>query len=101
MTNFLEFNSLSFSAHPVDSFGALGVRASKTYANGYGVSVVRGPASYGGSKGLYELGILKNGKLTYSVTLKNRAGDAQLVDDVLGFLAPADVDHYMQQIKGL
>lgn len=69
------------------------IRAYLKFDNGYGVSVVQGPYSYGGQKGLYELAVLdKDGFITYKTPI---------TDDVIGFLKPEDVTKYMIEIQQL
>ena len=68
-------------------------RSYMMFDNGYGVSVVRGPHSYGGQSGLYELAVLDdNGFITYGT---------HITDDVLGFLTPDDVTRHMIEIQEL
>jgi hypothetical protein len=63
------------------------------FDNGYGVSVVQGPHSYGGKVGLYELAVLdSNGEITYGT---------YITDDVLGFLTPDDVTRHMIDVQEL
>jgi hypothetical protein len=69
------------------------IRAFMKFDNGYGVSVVKGPHSYGGKVGLYELAVLDgDGEITYST---------YITDDVLGFLTPDDVTSHMIEIQEL
>ena len=68
-------------------------RSYMIFDNGYGVSVVRGPHSYGGQRGLYELAVLdKDGFITY---------ETPITSDVIGFLKPEDVTKYMIEIQQL
>jgi len=68
-------------------------RSYMIFDNGYGVSVVRGPHSYGGQSGLYELAVLDtDGFISY---------ETHITDDVLGFLTPDDVTHHMIEIQEL
>ncbi len=72
------------------------------FANGFGASVIRGPYSYGGPKGLWELGVVQfaddpaddEGRwaLTY---------DTPVTDDVLGWLTPNEVAELLVQIARL
>ena len=49
-------------------------RSYMIFDNGYGVSVVQGPHSYGGQKGLYELAVLgTDGFITYETPVTNDA----------------------------
>jgi hypothetical protein len=68
-------------------------RSYMMFDNGYGVSVVKSPTSYGGQSGLYELAVLDdNGFITYGT---------HITDDVLGFLTPDDVTRHMIEIQEL
>ena len=62
------------------------------FNNGYGASVVRGPGTYGYEEGLYELAVLKDGRLTY---------DTPITNDVIGYLTEEEVDEYLEKIKEL
>jgi hypothetical protein len=63
------------------------------FLNGYGASVVQGPHTYGGDKGLYELAVLgRNGEITY---------DTRFTDDVLGYLSEEEVEKTLFDIKNL
>jgi hypothetical protein len=97
------FQTLTFSKHPADPSG---IRAIAKFGNGYGVSVIRGPCSYGGPEGFYELAILRSPtgmdySLCYDQTLMHPDGHAVRVDDVLGWLTPEHVSHYMQEVAAL
>lgn len=68
-------------------------RSYMMFDNGYGVSVVQGPHSYGGQKGLYELAVLDtDGFITYQTPVTS---------DVIGFLKPEDVTKHMIEIQEL
>jgi hypothetical protein len=63
------------------------------FENGYGASVVKGPNTYGGEDGLYELAVLdKDGKLCY---------ETPVTDDVEGYLTENEVTKLMEQIQNL
>ena len=84
------FKDLEFRPHP-NHMG--GVQATEKFDNGYGVSVVKTPYSYGGKDGLYELAVLNtDGHLTY---------DTPITDDVLGFLTEKDVTEVLIKIQQL
>lgn len=84
------FKDLEFNTHP-NHMG--GVQAIAKFDNGFGVSVVQTPYTYGGDKGLYELAVLDNeGHLTYSTPVTN---------DVIGWLRPEDVTEVLIKIQQL
>lgn len=84
------FNDIQFKQHPLHTSGIIG---RMFFPNGYGVSVVKHPRSYGGSEGLYEVAILsKNGKLNYNTPLTS---------DVIGYLTQDDVDKLLIQVQQL
>jgi len=84
------FKDLSFNIMDDDSNW---IRAFMKFDNGYGVSVVKGPYTYGGKAGLYELAVLdSDGEITYGT---------HITDDVLGFLTPEDVTRHMIEIQEL
>lgn len=67
------------------------------FKNGYGASVIRGPHSYGGPDGLFELAVLKRNRqysrywdITY---------DTPLTNDVLGNLEYDDVVKALEEIS--
>lgn len=68
------------------------------FDNHYGVSVIRGPYTYGGKGGLYELAVLymapgdEYSKLVY---------DTPVTNDVEGYLTPDDVTRLMKQVSEL
>lgn len=62
------------------------------FGNGYGVSVVRGPHTYGGEDGLFELAVIDSttDEITY---------DTPITDDVVGYLTPEGVTQLMAEIQ--
>ncbi len=82
------FNDLEFKPAP-----GVGIQARITFENGYGASIVKGPHTYGGRDGLYELAVLgSNGRLTY---------ETPVTDDVEGYLTENEVTKLMEQIQKL
>lgn len=69
-----------------------GTAARLTFPNGYGISVVSGPASYGGPHGLYELAVLHEGRIVY---------DTPVTTDVLGWLSEDDVTERLNEVARL
>ena len=68
------------------------------FDNHYGVSVIRGPHTYGGLKGLYELAVL------YMAPDSNESElvyDTPVTSDVEGHLTPDDVTKLMKQVEAL
>ena len=84
------FNDIKFKSNPMgDDFGIV----SRTqFDNGYEVSVVKSPHSYGGDKGLYELAIFKDDEICY---------DTPITNDVLGYLTDKDVTEVLIKIQQL
>ncbi len=84
------FNDLKFNPHP--NFGHEGgVQARMDFDNGYGVSVVKSPYTYGGKEGLYELAVFgKDGHITY---------DTPITNDVIGYLKPEEITNILEQIQ--
>lgn len=64
-----------------------------SFENGYGASVIRGPYTYEGNKGLWELAVLgSDGHISY---------DTPITDDVIGHLSETDVEETLNKIKAL
>ena len=81
------FNDLEFNQHPI----GMGVQARMEFDNGFEVSVVKGPHTYGGDAGLYELAVFKDGELHYD----NPVADG----DVRGYLSEEEVSNLMLEIQ--
>lgn len=66
------------------------------FPNGYGASIVQGAYTYGGSKGLFDLGVIRwegeHWKLVY---------DTPITDDVLGWQTAEDVYQRLVEIAQL
>ena len=83
------FQELNFQTHPMGT----GEQCIVQFSNGYGASIVKGPHTYGGSQGLYELAVFgKDGGITY---------ETPITDDVLGYLSEQDVEKTLTDIKNL
>jgi hypothetical protein len=83
------FSDLEFKPHPRGS----GIISRIKFDNGYGASVVKGPHTYGGNEGLYELAVIDaNDQVTY---------ETQVADDVEGYLTEEDVTILLKQIQNL
>jgi hypothetical protein len=68
-----------------------GIHATMDFENGFGVSVVQSPYTYGGDKGLYELAVIKDGDIHYDNPVAK--------GDVVGYLRPEDVTDAMLVIQ--
>ena len=66
------------------------------FENGYGASVIKGPYSYGGPQGLYELAVLKGTEEEYELTYST-----EITDDVMGNLTILEVNELLKRIKEL
>ena len=62
------------------------------FDNGYGVSVVRGPFTYGGPEGLFELAIL-------DAQTQELVFNTPITDDVIGHLTEEGVTQLMTEIQ--
>lgn len=85
----MTFDDLDF--HPHENLED-GIHATHVFPNGYGVSVVKAPFSFGGREGLYELAITLNGSICYTTNI---------TDDVLGHLTEADVTNLLYRVERL
>lgn len=66
------------------------------FENGYGASVIRGPYSYGGAQGLYELAVLRKRRKYWEITYKT-----PITSDVLENLEVDDVVKALEDISNL
>ena len=83
------FQELNFQTHPM----GIGEQCIVQFPNGYGASIVKGPHTYGGSQGLYELAVFgKDGEISYSTPI---------TDDVLGHLSEQEIEKTLSDIKNL
>jgi hypothetical protein len=83
------FSDLEFKPNPRGS----GIISRIKFDNGYGASVVKGPHTYGGNEGLYELAVIDaNDQVTY---------ETPVTDDVEGYLTEEDVTILLKQIQNL
>lgn len=90
----MTFNDLKFQ----NDEDGMGEYAFHMFNNHYGVSVVRGPYTYGGKKGLYELAVIhmapgdKHSELVY---------DTPITNDVIGHLTADKITDIMKQVEEL
>ena len=78
----------------------MGTQQVYRFPNGFGASVVRGPYTYGGPEGLFEVAVISFDK--------NESGDdyrlnydTEITDDVLGYLTYEDVEALLGRIAAL
>jgi hypothetical protein len=84
------FNDIEFIVHPVHNEGVIG---RIFFDNGYGVSVVKSPGSYGYGDGKYEVAVLDHtGEILY---------DTPITKDVIGYLTENGVSDIMEQVQNL
>jgi hypothetical protein len=84
------FKEIEFKTNPMGE--DFGIVSRTKLDNGYEVSVVQSPHSYGGDIGLYELAIFKDGEICY---------DTPITNDVLGYLRPEDVMDVIAKLEKL
>lgn len=72
-------------------------RARVHFHNGYQLSIISGPFSYGGSDGLFEIAIFNNAG-NYQPQLFD---EPDMDDDVLGYLTEQEVIHYINKVGAL
>ena len=82
----MKFKELKFRTHAENDVQA------RVEINGYDISIVRNALSYGGDKGLYEIGVFKGERM---------ADPLGWGDDVKGWLTPEDVEKELELIKAL
>ena len=66
------------------------------FENGYGASVIQGPYTYGGDEGLFEMAVVYFEGDEYALVY-----DTPVTDDVLGYLTPSEVEHYLAKVERL
>ena len=84
------FKDIEFKTNPMGA--DFGIVSRTQFDNGYEVSVVKSEYTYGGSKGLYELAVFKDGDICY---------DTPITDDVIGYLKPEEVTEIMEHVQKL
>jgi hypothetical protein len=91
----MKFTDLKFKQHHNYCYYD-GIEALHFFPNGYGVSVVRFPGSYGYQEGLYEVAVLKGSKENYELCY-----DTSVADDVMGHRDERDVEIIMEEVEAL
>lgn len=75
----------------ISNYG-FGLRYVFLFENGYGASVVKNIFSYGNTRNLFELAVLKDGQICY---------ETEITDDVIGYLTNRQVLRILERIKNL
>jgi hypothetical protein len=88
----MKFTDLNFKPHSIDG----GVQARHFFPNGYGVSVVRFPGSYGYEQDLYEVAVIQGNDDDYDLCY-----DTTVTDDVMGHRDEVDVENIMEEVQAL
>ncbi len=91
----MKFSDLEFKSHPAVP-GEEAIHALSFFPNGYGVSVVRFPGSYGYEEGLYEVAVLKGTADDYELCY-----DTHITDDVMGHRDEEDVENIIEEVFAL
>jgi hypothetical protein len=90
----MKFTDLDFQPHP--NYTTVGVQAKHFFTNGYGVSVVQFPGSYGYSEDLYEVAVIKGTADDFELCY-----DTPITDDVMGHRDERDVEIIMEEVAAL
>ena len=88
----MNFTELNFQDHKIKD----GIQAKHFFPNGYGVSVVRFPGSYGFEDDLYEVAILQGTEDKWEITY-----DTPITDDVLGHRDEQDINIILEEVQAL
>ena len=90
----MKFSDLQFNPHK--NYPDTGVQAKHFFDNGYGVSVVSFPGSYGFRDGLYESAVLKGTEEDWEICY-----DSVITDDVLGYQSEEEVEVLLHDVENL
>ena len=90
----MKFSDLNFQPHC--NYPDTGVQAKHFFDNGYGVSVVKFPYSYGYEERLYEVAILKGVAEKWEICY-----DTVITNDVIGYQSVEDIDNLLSQVESL
>ena len=88
----MKFADLKFEPHRMGE----GVHAVHFTGNGYGVSVIQTPFSYGGPLGQYEVAVVKGDANEWHLCY-----GSEITDDVLGWCDPDRVVNIIAQVAAL
>ena len=85
-------NFKTFESKPVNG----GIQYKAFFDNGYGVSIVKHPFSYGGELGLWELAVLKGDADNWTLCY-----DTPITGDVMGYLKEDEVNEIVKNVTEL
>ena len=88
----MNFTDLNFEKHKIQD----GIQAKHFFDNGYGVSVVKFPGSYGFEEDLYEVAILQGTEDKWEITY-----DTPITNDVLGHRDEQDINNILEEVQAL
>ena len=88
----MNFTDLNFEKHKIQD----GIQAKHFFDNGYGVSVVKFPGSYGFQDDLYEVAILQGTEDKWEITY-----DTPITNDVLGHRDEQDINIILKEVQAL
>lgn len=98
----MKFTDLNFQPHP--NYRGDGIQAKHFFPNGYGVSVVQFPGSYGFEQGLYELAVIRligeNQEPIFDADFEI-CYDTHITSDVVGHLTESDVENLLDDVSAL
>ncbi len=94
----LDFELLPSPVSGFEMFGSTpnGLKAHHYFDNGYGISVIRRPGSYGWENGLFEVAVLKKKSNQWEVCYST-----PITSDVIGNCTPEDINRILVQIESL
>lgn len=78
------------------NFTRTGIQAREFYPNGFGVSVIQSPGTYGSDEGKYELAVLKGNEESSEITY-----ETDITNDVIGWLSLEEAREIADQVKNL
>lgn len=87
---------IEVAAWKIRDRGLTGEQHVYRFDNGYGASVVRGPYTYGGENGLFELAVVAFDGNTWDVTY-----ETPITSDVIGHLDLTEVAETLDRIAAL
>lgn len=83
----MNFNELKF-----EKIG-FGIQSINHFPNGWGVSIIQSPYSFGGDVGMYEIAVLRDGEIHYDNKISN--------GDVIGWLTEEKVEEIISEVQSL